>query len=254
MPDARPVDDVGYYVYGVVPAQGEWGPALTGLDDTEVEYVALDDLAAAVGVVSLDRPPGRRAELVAHSRVVDALAARGPVVPVQFGSVLADRESVTDDLLESRYDHFVALLERLAGTAQFNLRATYIEEQVLAEAVRSNPRIAELRRRTRDLPPGTMHPDLVRLGEEVAHELESKRAEDTASILGPVLSHAIAHRERAGGGVDHLFDVALLVEQDRQARLEDELESLAEAVHERVRLRLTGPLAAYDFVEEAAWA
>ena len=30
---------------------------------------------------------------------------------------------------------------------------------------------------------------------------------------------------------------------------EDTLEGLAEAVHERIRLRLTGPVAPYDFVE-----
>ena len=38
-------------------------------------------LAAAVGVVTLDRPPGRKRDLVAHSTVLDALAGTGPVVP-----------------------------------------------------------------------------------------------------------------------------------------------------------------------------
>ena len=47
---------------------------------------------------------------------------------------------------------------------QLNLRATYREEQVLTEVVQSHPEIAELRRRTKDLPEGAMHPDLVRLG------------------------------------------------------------------------------------------
>ena len=65
--------DVGYYVYAIVPADLPV-PPLGGLDDVEVELIALDDLAAVVSRFALDRPPGRKAELVAHSRVVDALA------------------------------------------------------------------------------------------------------------------------------------------------------------------------------------
>jgi hypothetical protein len=36
-------------------------------------------------------------------------------------------------------------------------------------------------------------------------------------------------------------------------QFEDTLEGLAEAVHERIRLRLTGPVAPYDFVEGQPW-
>jgi hypothetical protein len=35
---------------------------------------------------------------------------------------------------------------------------------------------------------------------------------------------------------------------------EEHREGLAEAVHERIRLRLVGPVAPYDFVGGAGWA
>jgi len=51
-----------------------------------------------------------------------------------------------------------------------------------------------------------------------------------------------------GGGVTGgLYQIGAL------AALEDTLEGLAEAVHERIRLRLTGPVAPYDFVEGQPW-
>ena len=55
-------------------------------------------------------------------------------------------------------------------------------------------------------------------------------------------------------GVEHVLDVALLVDDDRRAEFEEHLEGLAEAVHERIRLRLVGPVAPYDFVGGDAWA
>ena len=247
MPDAVTDVEVGCYVYGVVLADADL-PTLTGIDGAEVEYVERDGIAAAVGEIAIDRPPGRRKDLLAHSEVVDALVKAGPVVPVQFGSVLADRDSVVHDLLQVDHDYFAGLLDDVRGRVQLNLRATYVEEQVLAEVVQEHPAIAELRERTRDLPSGTMHPDLVRLGEMVSKVMEQRRGEDADVVLDVVRPLIVAEADRAGGGIDHLLEVALLVEEDRVQELEDRLEELAEAVHERIRLRLTGPVAPYDFV------
>ena len=254
MPEQAPSPaDVGYYVYGVVPADAGVPDDLRGLDDTEVQLIEVDGIAAAVGEVALDRPPGRRADLMAHSKVVDALADSGVVVPVQFGSVLVDRDSVREEFLAANGEHFAHLLSVLEGTTEFILRATYDEEQVLGEVVREDPVIADLHRHTRDLPPGTPHPDLVRLGELVSAALERKRAQDADLILATMRPHVLDHVERAGGGVDHLLDVAFLIDRMTTQQFEDTLEGLAEAVHERIRLSLTGPVAPYDFVEGRRW-
>jgi hypothetical protein len=252
MPDPR--QPSGSYVYAVLHEDAVPDQAPTGLDDVPLEFVRGHGLAAAVSTVALDRPPGRRAELVAHHRAVDALAAATTVVPVQFGSVMAGPDHVRDGLLAERADHFHHLLERLEGLHQWNLRGSYDEATVLAEVIRADPDVAELRRRTRDLPEGTTHPDLVRLGERVAQALEAKREAEAGVVLERVLPRTRGYHDRGGAGVDHLFDVALLVHDDDRAAFEEDLEELAEAVHERIRLRLVGPLAAYDFVEEAAWA
>ena len=253
MPDPAALPAEGRYVYAVLPAAGAPTGPLTGIDGAPVEYVELGDLVAATSVISLDRPPGRRHDLMAHSQLLESLAEATTTVPVEFGAVLADRESVVADLLAPGEDHFVELINRLDGTEQFNLRGRYDEGQVLAEVVQANPHIAELRRRTRDLPEGAMHPDLVRLGEDVSAALDQTRAEDTDTILSQVEPQVLEMRERPGAGVDHVFDVALLVERARREELEEMLEGLAEAVHERIQLSLTGPLPPYDFVGEGQW-
>ena len=253
MPETEAPPAEGRYVYAVLPAAGAPTDPLTGIDGAPVEFVELGELAAATSVILLDRPPGRRHDLMAHSRLLESLAKSTTAVPVEFGAVLADRDSVVEDLLAPGEGYFVELIRRLEGTEQFNLRATYDESQVLAEVVQANPDIAELRRRTRELPEGALHPDLVRLGEEVSAALDHKRTEDTDGILALVGPQVLEMRERAGAGVDHVFDVALLVERTRREELEDMLEGLAEAVHERIRLSLTGPLPPYDFVGEDQW-
>jgi hypothetical protein len=252
MPDVMaPAHETGCYVYGVVPT-GAVVEGVLGVDDEPVHLVDAGEVAVVVSPLALDRPPARRAELLAHSRVVDALAAAGPVVPVRFGSVVLDEEAALDEVLSDGRD-LVALLERLRHVVQLNLRATYVEEQVLAEVVESDPVVAELRRRTRDLPAGTMHPDLVRLGERVSMALDQVREHDRGALLAEVEPLAEAVRVRQVGGTDGLLDVALLVEREHLVAFEERLEDLAAEVHPRVRLRLVGPVPPYDFVEDRSW-
>lgn len=247
MPETAVRAETGYYVYGVVPA-GATVPGLLGLDDEPVGYVAHGELAAAVSRLALDRPPGRRAELLAHARVVDALAEAGAVVPVQFGSVVEDDERVVVDLLETGRGAYVELLDHLRGRVQLNLRASYVSEQVLGEVVREDPLVAELRRRTRHLPEGAVHPDLVRLGEAVAGAMETKRRDDAAMLADFVARYVVDHALRPGRDLDQVVDLALLVPRDRVEEVEEALEGLAAELHERIRLRLVGPVAPYDFV------
>jgi hypothetical protein len=244
-------EGVACYVYGIVPAARRDVPGdVTGLDDTPVELVVHGEVAAVVGGVTIDRPPGRRAELVAHSRVLDAVAAASAVIPVRFGSFMPSVAAVVEELLGPNHDRFTALLADLAGRAQFSIRARYNEAAVLAEVVAEQPEVAHLREITRGLPEEAAYPQRVRLGELVSKTLEAKREADTAIMLDAILPHTVAYHVRAGSDLDHMADVASLADVDQRQAFEDAAEAVAEAMHERARLRLLGPMAPYDFVAE----
>ena len=240
----------GWFVYGIVLADDDPVDGLAGLDGHEVVTVRGDRVAALVSRVVVERPPGRAKELVAYSEVLDAVAARRPVVPVRFGAIVPDAGTVVDEVLAPDQDHFLALLADLTGRSQLLLRGNYVEEQVLGEIVRGDPAVAELRARTRGLPEEAAYGDRVRLGELVARAIDEIRAHDTDLLLGQVLPLVDDYVLRPVSGTERVFEVAVLVDDGRRAELEDHLEALAEEVHERIRLQLLGPTAPYDFVGE----
>ncbi len=125
---------------------------------------------------------------------------------------------------------------------------------MLTEVVTADPEIRRLHEITRDLPEDASYADRVRLGELVARALEDKRLLEQEALLESILPLTAAYSLRSGAGVEHLLDVALLVDDDRRDEFEDHLEGLAEAVHERIGLRLVGPVAPYDFVGGEGWA
>nr|WP_277345718.1 GvpL/GvpF family gas vesicle protein [Nocardioides sp. JQ2195] len=243
----------GCWVYAVV--RGADRPAMdaVGIDDAPLRLLVHGAVAAVVADVAVDRPPGRRADLMAYSRVVDDLLAGGVVVPVQFGSLMPDEASVVEDFLAPNEGHFTELLDQLEGRSQFTVRATYVTDTVLREVVATDPAVAELRARTKGQPEEAVYGDLVRLGELVAQEMEAKRDVDAETVCDAVAPLTVAVNVTAGSGLEAVVDLTCLVDDDRRADFEDRLEDLAEILHERIHLSLVGPVAPYDFVEGAPW-
>ncbi|WP_322937911.1 GvpL/GvpF family gas vesicle protein [Nocardioides bizhenqiangii] len=239
------------FVYGVARADADL-PRMKGVAGNPITAVVHGDVMAVVGEVDVEESVMRKADLTAYHQVLDRLAVEGPVVPVRFGSALPDEQGVIDGLLR-RSDELVALLDALEGRSQLTLRARYVEEAVLAEVVADDPVIRDLNDRTRGVPEQASWAERMRLGELVAQAVDRRRHDDAADLLDLVLPYAVEHREVRGTGLDHVVEVALLVDDERRAELEEALESYAEAVHERIRLRLLGPLAPYDFVGDARW-
>ena len=239
------------YVYGIVPA-GASLEALAGVEGLGAgpRLVVAGQLGALVEPVDDERALGRRRDLVAHSAVLNAMAAHGPVLPLRFGSVLHDEDAVVEDLLGPQEAHFVSLLTELAGRVQLTLRARYVLDAVLAEIVRSDDEIARLREATAGLSEDASHYERIRLGELVAQAVERQRAVDVGRILDAVLPLAERHVVREVSGMDSLLDVAVLVPTEGQKDLEDVAEELAEGFDGWARLSLVGPTAAYDFVPE----
>ncbi|HWC21743.1 MAG TPA: GvpL/GvpF family gas vesicle protein [Flexivirga sp.] len=241
--------EIASHVYGVRRADaGRLPTALCGIDGTAIRTVVHEGLAAVVGDVNADRPRWRGADLLAYNAVLDVLARAGPIAPVRFGSLMPDDRSVVEEVLVPGAGRFLALLDRFAGSAQFTLDASYRGDVALAEIVDADPEVAELRARTRELPEGAAYGERLRLGELVAQAIDIKRATDAEALLRGILPFVDEHEVRLGSGAEHIAGYALLVSDDRRGALEQHLESVAAALHPRVRLQWRGPMAPYDFV------
>ena len=241
-------DGMGVFVHAVVRADHGLPQGVKGVGGSSLELVPYDEIAAVVSEVGLDGRLGRRADLTAYADVMEALLPEGPVAPVRFGCVMPDAETVVAEILAPRAGELEAMLDDLDGHVQYNVRATYVEETVLAELVRDNPEIQSLRERTRDLPEDALVGDRIRLGELVAQGWARLARADADHILGRVAPAVRAHTVRRDPGPSAALDAALLVETARSQELEDSLEDLAQQTEGRMHLRLVGPLAPYDFV------
>jgi hypothetical protein len=240
------------YVFGVAPSDADLPRDAQGVGDPagKVSMVRHGAVAAVVSDVPPDAELGSRKDLLRHSRLLDAIAVSTPVLPVRFGSVMADAGAVVDELLAPHHASIEVALSALRGRAQFTVKARYIEDAVLREVVVEEPEIARLRESVNDLPADASYYERIRLGELIVRAIELRREADAEALFDQLSPYAAAMVWKPASTEGGIADAALLVDHDGWPALERAVEDLAQRGAGRIRMRMLGPIAPYDFTND----
>jgi len=245
------------YVYGIIPAGVPVPDDLHGIGDARVQVIADGSVAALTSRLSLSRPLGTGADLRAHARVVETVHQSCAVLPMRFGGALEDADAVVADLLEPNADAFASALRRIANHEQFVLRGRYLKGAALAEVLAEDAQVARLSAWLRERDADTHRLEAIRLGTLVARALERKQQADLELMRELLEPRVTAITERAPASPEIAVDAAFLVSRPDRPAFEEAAEELGRRWENRIRLRLVGPLPAYDFaqtVESEQWA
>lgn len=243
------------YVFGIVRDDARTSSVIDDLGAAHedaaglhaIRLVGQDGIAAVVGSLPADRALGQAKDLRTHDRVLAAVVeAGGPVLPLRFGAVLSDESAVVDELLRPHEDRFTAGLEQLRGRVQYTVRARYEQEPVLREIVATHPEIAALRQSGDTTDMATQ----MRMGQLIVGALEQLRPADAAGLLADLEPTVVSLRSHEPATADEVVHLAALVDTRASERFEQAVEDCGRRSAGRLRIRLVGPVAAYDFVPE----
>jgi hypothetical protein len=246
----RPDAATAVYVYGVTDraSRPSGEPGVTG---APTELIEGGDVAALVSVVPATWRAAGRADVEAHDRVLAALAGRGAVVPMRFGTVMASEEEVRERLLERHADELATMLARLDGRVQMSVKAFYVEEALLREVLARRP---ELKRRSialEGLPVAASQDKRIALGRDVAAAVEEQRAHDEALLVGPLAEVAEDVSIAPLTSERQALAAHVLVPEEQRPRLDAVVQELATAHGDRFAIRYVGPLPPYSFSDLA---
>ncbi|GAA2760357.1 GvpL/GvpF family gas vesicle protein [Actinopolymorpha rutila] len=238
----RRTEPKAVYVYGVVAADHPCD--LTGLGGVGDPPAALRRLRTGrVAAVVSDAPPGLRAkrrDVQAHQGVLDHLGRQGTVLPMRFGVVATDEDSLRGELTAEDSAH-LATIDNLARRAEINVKVFCDEDELIRSVAENDPTVRRLREHTANLD------EQIQLGEAVAAAIEDReRALEELLVagLGPIAVDHLAGSRVRGAAVNQSF----LVDNERAEEFAETAEHLDAAWGPAIRLRLSGPLPPYSFV------
>jgi hypothetical protein len=239
----------GYLVYGVVPGDVESTGDGRGVGDAAVTTVAHGRVGALISEVTLDRPLGTPDDLMAYQRLLDSTATAVPVLPMRFGTAMADVDAV-EAVLADQHDQFAELLEQFDGQAEFVVRARYVMDSVLPEILDGNEEASALRKQIREQPQELTGNARVRLGEIVYQAIEAERQRDTQRLVEALGDTVTACRELPPTHDEDAAHLAVMVRTAQRDEFEEALRKLADDEWQGwATVRVLGPLAPYDFVQ-----
>src|SRR5919198_2080911 len=234
------------YCYGIVAVDAAARQTGAGLGREPVEPVRHGELAALTSVVPRGRVRAKRSDLLTHFDVLGNAFERGTVLPLRFGIVFDDEDSLVEEFLRPRHDELSGLLRELRDRVELRVTAHYREEAILAEIVRENPRVASLREASKEV--RTPQPALLELGELVAAELRARTVRDARAVMERLGALAVAH-ELDDEPIEHqVLRASFLVERKRIRAFDAAMEDLASGQAGRIDFKYVGPLPPHSFV------
>ena len=194
-----------------------------------------------------------------HWQVLETAARSATVLPVRFGTAMADDQAVIGELLAPRHDELVSHLAALFGKVQITVKGDFDQGRLMRGVVDASPAIGRLRDRVSGIPEAAAYYDRIRLGQLIAEQVEHARQRCAARVVERLEPIAVAASIERVSSVDAAVNAAFLVEPDHEAEFRAAVEELAREFGGTVDLHCVGPLPPYSFSDigspprNAAW-
>jgi Gas vesicle synthesis protein GvpL/GvpF len=212
------------YAYGICePAVASPMLRRRGLGGASLRVLERGGLAAVYSRHRTLRPRPLPELVCAHERVVEAIMARGAVLPLRFGTQL-EREEQLADVLAARRDELLESIERVRGKVELGIRMIPEGRKATSPAAETGGRRYLLAR-----------VELNRRHQQAVREVHAVLAElsEASSMRQPPRPPAI-------------LVASYLVESERVAEFRRRAERLSER-QQGVRVLVTGPWPPYSF-------
>lgn len=229
---------------------GREAPTTTG-DDGSPSFETVVD-GPLVGLVS-ETEEGEvlptRANLLHHTQVLEQATAQTTVIPMRFGVVVPDAETLVREFLTPQREQLLEDLDRLDGHVEMRLRGAYEEAAVIRDILDEDPRAARLR--------GQRGTDAkMELGERIVAGIERRRVRDAATVQAALRPHVAAATATSVTQPLDAFSTSCLVAESQRDDFEQAVDELGAQLAPVVRLELVGPVPPFSFAEGSAdaWA
>jgi len=173
--------------------------------------------------------------------------AERTVLPVRFATVTEDEEKIMK-ILEAEHDRFRELLNQMKDKTELGVKAIFKEDVIYEHILKKYEDISGLKEKIAELPPEKTYHQRMEIGEMVEAALQQEKQIVEEDILNSLSSFAVDVKTNEPYGELMIINAAFLVEKEREADFDYQVQQLGEKYGEKVKFKFVGTLPPFNFV------
>jgi len=235
------------YIYGFIEESRRKEFSFNGIDGKKVYSFNYQDLAAVLSEAEAVEYDPTRANLLAHTHVLEEIAKEHLILPMSFGIIAENEEKVTE-LLRQNYLELKRELKMLKGKIELGVKVLWIEDAVVKEMESRVKDFQELKKKIVDLSAKEDQNAKLKAGrlvESIVKEWEKKYAQKIYSSLKEI---AVDSRLNQSTGIKMLLNSSFLVEKNKEKDFDQRVNELAQKYENQLKFKYVGPVPPYNFV------
>lgn len=241
----------GIYLYCIIRHERtvEFGPMGIGNRADMVYTINYKDICAVVSKSSEMRYEAKRVNLTSHSIVLEEVMKRFSILPIRFSTISGTyNESKIVKILETEYDKFSDLLNKLDGKKELGLKVMAIEEPVFKYILEKYDDIRTLRDKLAKLDPTKAHYQLMTIGGMVEKALmkENQNFKDIILSLLTPLAEDVKINDKYGERM--ILNAAFLIRNENEPEFDKAISALDAQYGNLISFKYVGTLPPYNFV------
>jgi hypothetical protein len=189
-----------------------------------------------------------RRNMMTHTLVLEEVMQEFPILPIRFGTVAPNEESVIEQVLKRRYGGLISEFEEIENRVELGLKAFWFDEIIFEEIVKENAPIRHLRDELVGRSPESTYYERIKLGEMIEAAMNKKRDLDAERILSRLRPFVDKTRTNKVITDKMIINAAFLVNKSKEAALDDEIQKIDSEMGKRIMFKYVGPVPPYNFV------
>jgi hypothetical protein len=217
---------------------------LRGVNEKPLKVITAKGLSCIVSSAPEAVKESDKNQLLAHTRVLEAILQVSPMIPLAFGHVTDSASEIEEKMLIPHADELLKLLVKVGDKYELSLKITWKDFQhVLKEIASTHPTIQQFRKKDR-----LSRNEQIQAGEIAYKATEAKKQSLKAEVVDFFSDLTVEHKPCKIFGEAMVANVAFLIQRDRLKQFDSRVNRYSKKVGESVILKYTGPVPPYNFI------
>ncbi|XGV98734.1 MAG: GvpL/GvpF family gas vesicle protein [Leptolyngbya sp. BL-A-14] len=237
------------YLYGIFPAPGPQNLMLEGLDKQPVHTEVVDNFTFLYSEAQQERYLASRRNLLGHEKVLEQAMEVGyrTLLPLQFGLVIDDWETVTKQLTAPYGQGLEKLFTKLEGQREVGVKVFWEADRELQLLLNENETLREKRD---SLEGRTLGMDeVVSIGQAIERAMEARKQaiiQTFREALNP-LAHDRVENDTLTESM--IYNAAYLIPWETEPDFSHQVEALDHQFDSRLKIRYNNFTAPFNFAQ-----